>query len=284
MQLALVASASSLSLSLLAGGGEPLFFFLLTWYGLAVFQEPVNLFRKALSRMGQSWLMPSGVAFCVMVLMGFLCLPFDLPIAKAMLSGVTPGELRGIFARGEVFGHAYGMVAIAFTIYLLSPKNRSAVPRLILNCVVAGLTADLLKVAVWRIRPRSDQLLEVNSDTFLGTIFTNTDWTWAQLIDSNRHSFPSAHTAVAVAFAISLAKLFPEGRWWFALLALVCALNRIDGGAHFPSDVFWGAAVGIATTAFCAQSRGISRLLNRWESKVGLTTEPQATISYRKSA
>ena len=234
--------------------------------------------------MRQSCRMSSGVAFFAMVFIGFVCLPFDVSIAKAMLNDVTPGELRGLLARGEVFGHAYGMAAIAFTIYLLSPKNRLVVPRLILNCLTAGLTADLLKLAVWRVRPRSNYSWEANSDTFLGTIFTANDWNWAQLLDSNRHSLPSAHTAVAVAFAISLAKLFPEARWWFAVLALLCALNRIDGGAHFPSDVFWGAAVGIGATAFCDRSRTVRWLLSRWEKDEGSATQTQATISYRKAA
>ena len=44
--------------------------------------------------------------------------------------------------------------------------------------------------------------------------------------------------------AYSLGRLYPRGRLWFYVLAGLCAMNRIDGGAHFASDVCWGAALG----------------------------------------
>ena len=233
--------------------------------------------------MRQPWSMKPGIAILVLVTMGFVCLPFDLPIAHAMLRDATPGELRAIFRRAEVFGHGYGLAAIALTIFLLSPKNRSAIPRLILNCLAAGLSADVLKLMVWRTRPRTYELLASDVDTFLGTIWTTDGWTWAQLAESSRHSFPSAHTATAVAMAVTLAKLFPAGRWWFATLTVLCAMNRIDGGAHYASDVFWGAALGFAVTCFCYRSRLVNQFLSRWETDLE-PTDSETTIPYRRSA
>lgn len=217
------------------------------------------------------------------VLLGLIALPFDVAIAHLMLRDVTPGELRGIFRRAEIFGHGYGIAAIGLTIFLLDPKHRTALPRMVFNCLAAGLSADLIKVMVWRTRPRTFELLEANGGTFVGTIFTNHDWTWSQLADSNQHSFPSAHTATAVAMAITLSKIYPAARWWFATLAFLCALNRIDGGAHFVSDVCFGAALGFGVTHFCYQAPWVNRFLARWEqADVGpqLATTPEL----RKSA
>ncbi len=44
--------------------------------------------------------------------------------------------------------------------------------------------------------------------------------------------------------AYSLARVYPRGWKWFYLLAGLCAMNRIDGGAHFASDVCCGVALG----------------------------------------
>jgi membrane-associated phospholipid phosphatase len=54
--------------------------------------------------------------------------------------------------------------------------------------------------------------------------------------------------------AATLANHYPRGRWWFATLAALAMLQRIDVGAHFPSDTLLGAALGTAI-AIALQSR-----------------------------
>jgi membrane-associated phospholipid phosphatase len=49
---------------------------------------------------------------------------------------------------------------------------------------------------------------------------------------------------VAVAFAIGLGWLYPRGRYVFMTLAVLAAVQRIAGSAHFLSDVFWGGSLG----------------------------------------
>ncbi|WP_369657925.1 phosphatase PAP2 family protein [Streptomyces sp. RPA4-2] len=59
-------------------------------------------------------------------------------------------------------------------------------------------------------------------------------------------SFPSGHSASAAAFATGVAL---ESRGWGAAvapLATAVALSRVYTGAHFPSDVLAGAALGAA--------------------------------------
>lgn len=203
-----------------------------------------------------------------MILAGFICLLFDVPLAKLCLDGSMPGELRGLFARSELFGHAYGLLFASITIYLLDPNRRWRIPRLVTVGVTAGLTADCIKLMVWRTRPRSWALLEQAPNTWLGTIFTASSVDLSIVRNSNQQSFPSAHTAMAVALAIGLTRVYPRGKWLFWSLALFCGFNRIDGGAHFASDVCWGAALGTAVTIVTDRSAWFAQSLSKVESRL----------------
>jgi hypothetical protein len=60
--------------------------------------------------------------------------------------------------------------------------------------------------------------------------------------------FPSGHATTAFAFSSVIAKRY---RSWLVRLisygfAVTVSLARVNNNAHFPSDVFWGAVVGIA--------------------------------------
>lgn len=174
---------------------------------------------------------------------GVCCLPLDVAVARWCVNDGMPGDIRALFQRVESFGHTYGLICIAITIWILDRSRREKLAHLIWAFAAAGLTADLIKLQVWRLRPRS--FFDDGFDGglgFVGSIWSGGDWRIAT--DHAYHSFPSAHTACAVALAIHLGRLYPAGRLWFGVLAALCAMNRIDGGAHFASDVFWGAAVG----------------------------------------
>jgi membrane-associated phospholipid phosphatase len=177
-------------------------------------------------------------------LAGLACLPFDVPLARRMLDGWMPGELRAIFHRAEVFGHFYGALGIVITIYLLDPRRRPQLWHVPACFLAGGLTADLLKLQIWRVRPYAYVDAGMTGSSFVGVLWTMPRERWSEMLDQSHHSFPSAHMAGAVALAYSLSGFYPAGRWWFYLLAILCGMNRIDGGAHFASDVCWGAAVG----------------------------------------
>jgi len=59
-------------------------------------------------------------------------------------------------------------------------------------------------------------------------------------------SFPSGHTAAAFSLATVWAHERPRDRELVYALAVLTGLSRISLKQHWPSDVFWGAAIGIA--------------------------------------
>jgi membrane-associated phospholipid phosphatase len=66
-------------------------------------------------------------------------------------------------------------------------------------------------------------------------------------------SFPSGHAAGAFSVATVIAHRYRTHRWvpWVAYgLATAISLSRVTTSAHFPSDVFLGAALGYTITRF----------------------------------
>jgi undecaprenyl-diphosphatase len=73
-------------------------------------------------------------------------------------------------------------------------------------------------------------------------------------------SFPSGHTAAAVGFTAAIAPIWPWAGAACAVPAVVVAAERVHSGAHYPSDVVTGVAIGLAAAGFV---RAAPRLLLR---------------------
>jgi membrane-associated phospholipid phosphatase len=75
---------------------------------------------------------------------------------------------------------------------------------------------------------------------------------------TNGGSFPSGHSASAFAVATVISERYREHRWipWVAYgAAAFLSLSRLPSQAHFPSDIFIGAALGYSFSHFVVMRR-----------------------------
>lgn len=192
-----------------------------------------------------------------------LVMPWDVPIAAFFMSDPFPGEIRSLIHKTEFFGHAYGILGIAFTIYLLSEHRQRQLPRLLCSALVAGIACDVVKLLLHRTRP-VDFSFAAGESTFLGLSFLHAE-SWGEVFNSAYHSFPSAHTATSVAFAIVLGAMYPKAARWFITLAVAVAISRFDGGAHYVSDTCIGGMIGYVVACWMLGETAWSRRFTAFE-------------------
>jgi membrane-associated phospholipid phosphatase len=81
-------------------------------------------------------------------------------------------------------------------------------------------------------------------------------------------SFPSGHTAAALAFTAAIIPIWPSAAALCAVPAAMVAVERVQSGAHYPSDVTAGAAIGL--TSACLTHRLTRHLTLRMTHRLTL--------------
>ena len=173
----------------------------------------------------------------LLILAGFLALTVDCPLGRWCVEKNCPAWLENLVSTMEPFGNGLGVAMIGITIFCLDPRRRWALPRVLGWLYSAGLAANGLKLLVARTRPHS-------FDFHGGVLQTFGEWFPMFSAGSVGQSFPSGHTTTVVALAAALVWLYPRGWLLFPTLAVLVGCHRIECGAHFLSDVLWGAALG----------------------------------------
>lgn len=188
---------------------------------------------------------------------GVLAFRFDPAISAAIRERDLSGDLEKAVLLSEAFAHGSGVLVILLALFLCGiPRGR--LWQILILTVGAGVTANLLKSLFTRVRPYARETLAVveNSSAFQ-EMGSGSFW------DASIRSFPSGHSATAVAFAIALSYVFPKARWLFVFVALLACYQRIYVGAHYPSDVLWGAAIAGVWGLCCLKSKWYTRLQER---------------------
>lgn len=207
-----------------------------------------------------------------LAVLGCLVMPFDLAVAGWCKSHRLPREVMRLLNFAEIFGHGTGVAMLMAALLVIDRSlvgrqaaatatravsdafgtARFAFLRMVAAICAGGLTVDLIKLQVARVRPHAADLAAV--PTVLGTFGTA-----ALARDASSRSdimsFPSGHSAVAAALAAALGWRYQHGRPAFAALALLAGLQRVAASAHYPSDVAFGAAIGLACAAICLGPR-----------------------------
>ncbi len=128
----------------------------------------------------------------------------------------------------------FAVLFVFFKFYRRRPIAAKRAFFLFAAVAVSGLTTDLIKPLVGRLRPKL--LFEANLygfDPFR--------------IGYEYNSFPSGHATTVFALAAALTLFSPRWRLPLVVFAAVVGLSRIVVGAHYLSDVMAGAYVGVMT-------------------------------------
>ena len=184
---------------------------------------------------------------------------FNLPLLLGLLAACAAFmvfEFRGLKTtlalnmKGDVkretrwlaqYGQSVCTGVAALLVWQLDPsaaRGRRALT-VIGAVAAASVAAMLVKRLVSRVRPGHE-----GAGKFLGPTLKH----------ANRHeSFPSSHSAAAMALSVTLALLYPQAAFTFWTLALACAVLRYILDAHFPSDVLGGIALGYGVAHLVAR-------------------------------
>jgi membrane-associated phospholipid phosphatase len=197
----------------------------------------------------------------LLVLAAAAALPADCQVASWCIKDNCPRFLALLFGEAQPFGHGIGVLVILLLLFHLDPGRRPMLPRVAAMSWGAGMAANMIKMTVARTRPHNFDFEGGVVDTFGG---------WLPFLSggSGGQSFPSAHTATAVGLAFALAWLYPRGRGVFAGLAVLVACQRVEGGAHYPSDTLCGAAVGWLVAVVCLKSAPVAGGFDRLEDRL----------------
>ncbi len=204
------------------------------------------------------------IALLVCVSVIAMALLGDATITEAM-RGVAPG-IKSAFLTITKLGESGWIFALGLIVLLgaLVARRRGLGARMdaalgllagravfiIAVNAVSGLLSLAVKMIFGRARPR----LYESFGPFHFDMFS---------IKSSVLSFPSGHTVTVFATAVALAFMVP--RAGKALLAAACLIgvSRVVTGAHYPSDVIAGMALGVATTVFLRRAFAARRIVFR---------------------
>ena len=174
----------------------------------------LSLVDAAASRAGQALPAPVMAFFQILTLLGDSGYILYSSLAVAALAGLLALAISGDARRA-----AFGRVALISSFIFLGVG-------------LPSLATTIIKRLVGRSRP--EHLDAVGAFDFRTMSWL--DWTY--------QSFPSGHATTAFSLCFVVGFLLPRSFAGMLVLAVLIALSRSVVGAHYPTDIVAGAAVG----------------------------------------
>jgi len=174
--------------------------------------------------------LPAFLILCAATLILFILERLGLPTTLNL-------EFKGDIKRESRWFAQYGQSAAtpvaALLVYQLDRSHGWQRPVTIVAAVLAtSISCMIIKRLLGRVRPGRE-----HAGQFLGPTFRHAN---------HRESFPSSHSACAVALSTALAYYYPQAALTFWSLAIITAALRYFLDAHWPSDITAGCALGFA--------------------------------------
>lgn len=159
------------------------------------------------------------------------------------------GDLRRELEMLGQFGQGAMTALVALVIWQLDSAHRRRMLQWLWAIVWAFVLAFGLKMLIGRPRPVLDE-----PNLILGPFgayplgpgqgVAHSLAFWSHGI-SKLWSMPSSHTVFAVTTAVVLSRWYPKLKGLMIVMAALVAFSRIAFGAHYPSDVAAGVALGL---------------------------------------
>jgi membrane-associated phospholipid phosphatase len=225
------------------------------------------------------WVVPAAA-----LLLAAAVLPFDGPVALAARRLQTGGEwaLGGDVRRTieflQQFGDAASSIVIGIAVLMLDRARRARVLDWAAGALATSLAVHALKMLAGRPRPRVAFGAEAAEPLASHRFFAGPwravllpregqpggvslhSWEFWRGVGSDLASMPSSHTSAAAALAAALAAMYPRLTPLVVSLMIVVGVSRAVTGAHYPSDVLVGGAIGWVVTSMAMRGRWGQRL------------------------
>lgn len=186
----------------------------------------------------------------------------DVPIARWFAEKPLPRTVGDALDLSISYAHGSGIFLILVGVILLAPRRRWHVPRLAALAMGGGAVATITKMFVLRPRPNTLPNLDINY-----AWNWSFDWSLEHIayFDASTRAFPSAYLATATALTVGLCVALPRGKALFIGLCLATMVQRMYCGAHFLSDLFGSAAVGLFWAYVCHHPKLLGNLFDKME-------------------
>lgn len=199
---------------------------------------------------------PWAVPILWFVPLAFLVLPLDGAIVHYFRRHPLGGDIRRELDAAQQYGQLVSSLLIALVIFLQDPSGRRKLLNWGVAFVIAGVVCNVMKLGIGRPRPLfNDPMcfpgpfgeypvsILVKDET---RVVLRHAWEFWQKHAADLWSMPSSHTTYACLLAAAISSMYPRLRWVAGSLAVMVGTARVVFGAHYPSDVLIGAAVGLS--------------------------------------